>query len=62
MTDISLFPQVMPDELFMVVSRGGRVLFCSKPLTALLGVDLQGKNLTDIVEDRVVSQLIINSN
>lgn len=49
-----------PDELYMICSYGGRILLVSAPLAEFIGADLVGKNLNDVIEDRIVSRLIKN--
>lgn len=62
MPDTNILSALSPEELFIVCSYGGRILHVSTSFTALIGIDLVGKNLNDIIEDRIVSRLIINVN
>lgn len=60
LSELNLLSALSPEEFDIVASRSGRVLHVSPSLTAALGADLVGRNLNDVMEDRVVSDLILH--
>ncbi len=48
----------VPVDPYLFCSAAGRVLYVSEPLQKMLGQDLTGRNLSDLVEDRLAAQLV----
>lgn len=55
---IMKFPETRQEELTMLCSAAGRVVYLSGGLKLLLEEDLTGRNLNDFMEDRTVARLI----
>lgn len=51
----------VPVDPYLFCSAAGRVLYASEPLQEMLGQDLTGRNLNDLMEDRLAAQLIADS-
>lgn len=56
--EIMGFPQEHREELLLVCSPSGRVVYLSGPLKLMLDEDLTGRNLNDFVEDKVAAQVV----
>lgn len=52
------FPDPAGEGYLLRCSPSGRVLLITDPLAALLGEDLTGRNLNDLLEDRLVARII----
>lgn len=61
MLEQDILATMHPGELYFVCSYGGRILNTSPALSRMLGGDYTGKNLNDVIEDRLVSRIIINA-
>lgn len=61
MLEQDILSSAHPGELYFVCSYGGRILNTSPALSRMLGGDYTGKNLNDVIEDRLVSRIIINA-
>lgn len=48
----------VPVDPYLFCSAAGRVLYASEPLREMVGEDLTGRNLNDLMEDRLAAQLI----
>ena len=58
---IMQFPEMRQEEMTMLCSAAGRVVYLSGGLKLLLEEDLTGRNLNDFVEDQTVARVISRS-
>ena len=61
MIDNIFFPVDEPDQYTMFCSQSGRILEITGKLMELLETDITGKNLNDIMEDRIAANIIRKS-
>ncbi|MBQ1705625.1 MAG: HAMP domain-containing histidine kinase [Clostridia bacterium] len=56
--ELTRFPETALTGMLLLCSASGRILYTSGGLRLLLGEDLSGRNLNDLMEDRAVARLI----